>query len=322
MTMSARLSIIFVNWNSTEYLRQCLTGVIELNETAGFELIVVDNASPDGDVDSLKRLFPEIQLLKNSKNIGFGSANNIGFRHSTGDNILFLNPDTKLVGSAINILLAHLDSLKRAGILGCRLLNSDLSIQTSCIQTFPTILNQALDSDFLRKCWPRSPLWGTWPLFDDSPTPAKVEVISGACMMVKRDVFERIGMFNEQYFMYAEDLDLCRKAIRAGYNNYLISEAAIIHHGGKSSNPQIATVIKWQSILQYLVKHHGRTYAVLFRVVMSVMALFRLGLLAPGVLRGAEDAGHGSGYSAARKWKAILKTLVTHSGSLRVTPEG
>ncbi len=247
-----QLSFIFVNWNSTEYLRECIASIYEYTRDVNFELIVVDNASPDGDVGILTQQFRNLKLIESPENLGFGRANNLGFRHSTGKYVLFLNPDTKLVSPAIHTMLTHLESLEAAGIVGCRLLNSDLSVQSSCIQTFPTILNQALDTDFLRARWPHSRLWGTSPLFSDRSSPAKVEVISGACMMMRREVFERIGFFSEEYFMYAEDLDLCRKAVHAGYHNYYIGDATIIHHGGKSSSPRrrpSPSGARWCSIL-------------------------------------------------------------------------
>jgi GT2 family glycosyltransferase len=320
--MSVKLSIIFVNWNSIEYLRQCVASIYEYTRTVELELIVVDNASPDGDADILQQQFKDLKLIKSPVNIGFGRANNLGFRHSTGEHILFLNPDTRLVNPAIDILLTQSEALADAGIVGCRLLNSDLSVQSSCIQTFPTILNQALDADLLRQRWPHSRLWGTSPLVSDCGTPAKVEVISGACMMIRRDVFERIGMFSEEYFMYAEDLDLCRKAVRAGYNNYYIGDATIVHHGGKSSSPQTATVAKWHSMLQYFVKNNGYNYALLFRGVMSVVALCRLGLIALGSFGRSATGNKKSDYSMSIKWRAILRTLLTHSGTKRVPLHG
>lgn len=222
-----------MNWNSTEYLRQCIASINEYTRDVNFELIVVDNASPDQDADSLTYQFENLRLIKSPSNIGFGRANNLGFRYSAGEYLLFLNPDTRLVSPAIDIMLAKSEALEDAGIVGCKLLNTDLTVQSSCIQTFPTILNQALDADFLRRRWPHSRLWGTSPLLSDCGTPAKVEVVSGACMMIRRDVFEQVGMFSEEYFMYAEDLDLCRKVVRAGFNNYYVGAATIIHHGEK-----------------------------------------------------------------------------------------
>jgi len=317
-----QLSIIFVNWNSGDYLRECITSIYAFTRGVEFELVVVDNASPAGDAGVLERQFENLRLIRSPKNIGFGRANNLGFRHSAGNHLLFLNPDTQLVSPAIEIMLRHMDALGDAGIVGCKLLNSDLSVQTSCIQTFPTIPNQALDADLLRRRWPRSRLWGTGALLSDSATPAKVEVISGACMMLKRDLFERIGMFSEEYFMYAEDLDLCRKAVNAGYSNYFVGEATILHHGGKSSIPQTATVAKWRSILQYFEKHHGSLHTLLFRGVMSVIALFRLGILSLGFFRGPVAANRRGAYSTAAKWRAILKTLLTHSAGSRPESQG
>ena len=320
--MPVKLSIILVNWNSAEYLRKCIASIREYTRTVEFELIVVDNASPEGDADILTRQFVNLKLIKSPANIGFGRANNLGFRHSTGEYLLFLNPDTKLVNPAIDIMLKHAEKLENMGILGCRLLNSDLSVQSSCIQTFPTILNQALDTDLFRDRWPRSRLWGTAPLLSDSQTPVGVEVISGACMMVRRDVFERIGLFSEEYFMYAEDLDICRKAVRAGCTNYYIGDARIVHYGGGSSSPHTATAAKWNSMVQYFVKNRGYGYALLFRGVMSVVALFRLGLIALGLFGRSSGDNTGSGYSTSMKWRTILRTLLTCSGTKQAPSHG
>ena len=153
-------------------------------------------------------------------------------------------------------------------------------------------------------------------------TPAKVEVISGACMMIRRDAFERVGMFSEEYFMYAEDLDLCLKSVRAGYNNYFIGDARIVHHGGKSSSPQTATVAKWHSMLQYFVKNHGYNYALLFRGVMSCVALFRLVLIALWPFGRSIKGNSEAGYQTSLKWRAILRTLLTGSGTKRAPSHG
>jgi GT2 family glycosyltransferase len=311
------LSIIFVNRNSTDYLQRCITSIYEWTNSISFEIIVVDNASTTGDVDVLKRQFDRITLLKITNNLGFARANNLGFRHSSGEFVLFLNPDTELISAAIDTLLRHLGSLPDAGIIGCRLLNGDLSLQGSCIQTFPTILNQALDADCLRNRWPRNPLWGMAPLFTSSSKPARVEAISGACMLIRRRVFEQVGMFDENYFMYAEDVDLCYKAERAGYRNYFVGEATIIHYGGKSTPPQWATAKKWESILRYCLTHRGRFYTLVFRFVMTFAALGRLAIIALlSLLRKRTESKDGS-HSPSAKWSAILKTLLRSPLSTR-----
>ena len=304
------LSIIIVNWNSTAYARECIASIYEHTRGIPFEVIVVDNASPSDGVDALKEEFPDITLIKSAQNLGFARANNLGARKAKGEFLLFLNPDTKLIQPALEVMVEALRSRPDAGALGCRLLNADLSTQTSCIQTFPTILNQALDADALRNRWPNSALWGTAPLASAAAEPVPVEVISGACLLMRRDVFFKVGMFSEDYFMYAEDLDLCRKTVRAGYRNYHAGSARLIHYGGGSSAPEAATVMKWRSILHYCEKHRGKAYAFLFRLVMAVAALVRLSILgARAALKPPRRPP--AGYSPAAKWKAILATLVS-----------
>jgi GT2 family glycosyltransferase len=303
------LSIIIVNWNSTDFARACVSSIYAYTRDIEFEIVVTDNASTAGDVDVLADEFPGIRLIKSTRNLGFARANNLGVTQSTGRTLLFLNPDTKLTEPAINVMLSALDSVPDAGALGCRLLNTDLSIQTSCIQTFPTILNQALDAEVLRGLWPCSPLWGIAPLYSAGASPAPVEVVSGACLMIRRAVFDEIGRFSDDFFMYAEDLDLCQKAVSAGYRNYHTGLARVIHFGGGSSVPNSATVMKWRAIQQYLVKHRGRAYTALFRLVMAAATAGRLLILAPDSLRPARRRA--SGYSSAAKWRAILSTLIT-----------
>ena len=157
---SIDLSIIIVNWNSSDYVRACLRSIY--NETRGldFEIIVVDNASFDGCESILKEEFPGVIFIQSKENIGFGKANNLGFQHSSGRNLLFLNPDTEIVGHALNTMVRHLDALPAAGAAGCQLLNADRSIQTSCIQVFPTIINQLLDIDYLKIKFPNIKFFG------------------------------------------------------------------------------------------------------------------------------------------------------------------
>jgi len=304
------ISIIIVNWNSIDYLRECISSIYEYTSRL-FEIIVVDNASPAGDAASLERESCRFNLIKSEVNLGFAGANNLGFRNSSGKYILFLNPDTKLVSPAIDQMLQAMETVHDAGILGCTLLNEDLSVQTSCIQTFPTILNQLLDSDWLRRRLPNSKLWGTWPIYQNDEKLAKVEVISGACMLVQRQVFEQAGLFSEEYFMYAEDLDLCYKVKSHGRSNYYLGTTRLVHYGGKSSNFEKATQMKWKSIVQFCEKHRGGLYALFFRIVMAFAAFGRLLTIAGmGILRTTSGAPEPS-RSSFVKWKIVLRAVLT-----------
>jgi N-acetylglucosaminyl-diphospho-decaprenol L-rhamnosyltransferase len=307
------VSIIYVNWNSVAYIRESIRSVYEHTRGLQFEIIVVDNASPAENVDTLKEEFPEIASIKSATNLGFAGANNLGYKSCSGENILFLNPDTKLVSPAINAMLRHLRSLPDAGIMGCKLLNSDFSTQTSCIQRFPTILNQVLDVDFLRRRWPRNPLWGIGPLYSDSVEPAKVEVVSGACLLIKRAALEKVSLFSEDYFMYAEDLDLCYKVVQAGFANYYTGEGTIIHYGGKSSEPQSATMMKWRAIPRFCDKNRGRFYGSIFRIVMAFTAVGRLAVIKIASAFGNTFAPQTDLNSALAKWRTILSVLLTQS---------
>lgn len=308
------LSIICVNWNSADYLRECIASINEHTRDVSFEVIVVDNASTNEGLETLAEQFPDIRIFRSSKNLGFAGANNLGFKESRGSYVLFLNPDTKLVGPSINVLLRHIASLPNAGIVGCKLLNSDLSIQLSSIQKFPTILNQAIDAEYLRLRWPHCPLWAIAPLFSEDVTVMKVEVIPGACMLLRREVFEQVGLFSEEYFMYAEDLDLNYKLTQAGFTNYYVGEAAIIHHGGRSSSrqkiSQWGTIMKFNAMLRLFRKTRGRTYGTAYRAVMGSVAMVRLTILALMYPFRNSIGDKRSLEFASEKWKAVLNWAI------------
>lgn len=305
------LSIIYVNWNSLDYLRESIASVIEHTHSVAYEIIVVDNASLEPGVDLLKQTFPDVKIIHSENNLGFAGANNLGFRHSTGEFVLFLNPDTKLMAPSIDLLIARHKSLPDAGIVGCKLLNTDLSVQLSSIQTYPTILNQAMDAEYLRLRWPECPLWKIAPLFSEKVSLMKVEIIPGACMLLRRSVFERIGLFSEEYFMYAEDLDLNYKVKAAGLTNYYVGETAIIHHGGTSSSRQRvshwATIMKYRAMVQLFRKTRGGVYALGYRLAMGAVATGRLMLLGLMSLLGNLVSDRESLNYSREKWKTVLK---------------
>jgi GT2 family glycosyltransferase len=304
------LSIIIVNWHSAEFVRRCVDSIREQTMEPTYEIVVIDNASFDGCDQVLKKHAPEVTYIQCDENLGFAKANNYAFRASRGNGLLFLNPDTEMVGSAIKLLYCALQQLPGVGAVGARLLNSDGSLQTSCIQSFPTILNQTLDSEFFRKRWPESGLWGTEPFLREDDRPAEVEAISGACLMIKREVFERIGGFSEDYFMYAEDMDLCYRIRKAGFKNYYVPQAEVTHFGGGSSRQapsNFSIVMMRQSIWRFLRNTRGDVYGIGYRISMLLSAVGRLALLSLSLLaRRAGHRGKAQGDSF-RKWWAILR---------------
>ena len=309
-TAPVNLSIIYVNWNSVEFLRRSIASVYRHTKDTSFEIIVVDNASPEIGIDSVKQQFPQILLLKSPSNLGFAGGNNLGFRHSRGDYLLLLNPDTELCEPSIDVLMQRILRLPDAGIVGCKLLNSDGSVQLSSIQKFPTILNQALDAEYLQLRWPRCPLWQTASLFAAGAGLIRAEAISGACMLLRRHVFEQVGLMSEDYFMYAEDIDLSYKVRRAGFVNYYVGQTAILHHGGRSSAKQSvsnwATIMKYRAMVKLFQNTRGRFYAGAYRAAMGSVAAGRLILLAVAVPFSRVFEQHERVKLAFSKWKAVL----------------
>lgn len=277
------VSILIVNWNSATYLRECLASVAEQTHDLTLEIIVIDNASTEPGLDDVARDFPQVRLIGLQRNIGFAAANNEGFRHAHGRYVLLLNPDTRLVTPAINIMLEEMKVLPDAGIVGCTLLDADLSVSTTSIQRFPTILNQLLTFEFLRVRFPACPLWSIDPLFRECKEPVRVDVIPGACMLLRRDTFERVGLLSEHYFMYAEDIDLNFKVNRLGLASYYIGQARVVHHGGRSSSQH--AVSRWSTLMmqramgRYFETNHGKAYGIAYQVTMGISAILRLTLM-------------------------------------------
>jgi hypothetical protein len=279
---SIDLSIIIVNHNSSEYVKACIRSIREKTSTIRFETVVVDNASFDGCGERLASEYPDIIFVQSQSNLGFGGANNLGARHSKAQVLLFLNPDTELKNRSLNLLFDRFNKLEQPGVVGCRLLNRDGSLQSSCVQAFPTIVNQLVGAELLRRLFPKAKVWGTAALYADEGDSSEVEAISGACMMMKREVYDLVGGFSPEYFMYGEDLDLCYKVQRAGYRNYFIGDAVIVHYGGGSTKQSLNnffSVMMRESVFRFLIKFHGRLYGNCYRIGMCGSAVIRLVIL-------------------------------------------
>jgi len=309
------LSIIIVNWNSKEYLLKSIASVEAETNEIEFEIIVIDGGSFDGCDKALQEHFPRVLFIQSDKNLGFAKANNEAYKASTGRHLLFLNPDTEVRGHAIKALSDHLGALPDAGIVGPKLLNSDGSVQESCIRAFPTILNQILESDFLRAIFPDAGLWGMKPLHSSDNAAKKVEAVSGACLMIKKSVFERVGLFSSDYFMYSEDIDLCLKVRNAGLYTYYIPKAIVVHHGGGSSNSQsrentFSSVMELESRWRFFRKTRSMWYSGIYRVAMFIVCMVRVAvvLLVWPVCRMLGKKF--SGKAVLKKWMANLRWTI------------
>lgn len=238
------VSIIVVNWNVRDLLRLCLQS---LRDQAGLpmsqmQVIVVDNASADGSAAMVSAEFPEVMLLANQDNLGFGKANNQALPLCTGRHVLLLNPDTVVLDGAVAKLVQLMDRQPEVAVAGCRLLNGDMSLQRWTGGAYPRLLNLANHYFFLDRLLPSS--WRPMPLYLDHDVPQNMDVdwVSGACMILRSSALGG-RLFNPDYFMYGEDMELCHRLKQAGGRVLYTPEASIIHYQGESMKQQQGDVL-------------------------------------------------------------------------------
>ena len=314
--MSMDLSIVIVNWNSAEFVRACLRSLYRHITGIRFEILVIDGGSYDGCDQMLEREFPQTRFIQSRDNIGFACCNNLASRSASGDWLLFLNPDTEIHGPAVNRLLEAARNLPDAGAIGARLLNTNCTLQTSCLQSFPTLAHQFLDSNLLRRWFPRLKLWGMEAMFLESRKPLQVEGISGACILTPRLIFKKLGGFTETYFMYFEDMDYCAKAARFGLHNYFVPNAVVVHHGGKSTEAgldRFSSVMMAESAFRYFRSWHGAGRAEAYRLVLAVKSALRVILLTGDWLRARLLRRSRRDSGSLQKWIAIFRWCIGSS---------
>ncbi len=274
------VSVVIVNWNTREILRDCLRTVYEQTKDVEFEVIVVDNASADGSADMIRTVFPQVLLLVNSANRGFAAANNQGMAAARGRYVLLLNSDTLVLDGAIDKMVRFAEAHPEAAATACRVLNSDRTWQPTCF-LFPSALNLLIAALYVNKLFPRSRLWGrermTWW---DGLDARVVEVVAGCFILVRRDVIERVGVLDESYFMYGEEADWCYRFRKAGWNVLFTPAAQIVHLGGVSSAQAKGPMCLQlrASLLLFLRKHRGMVSYVAGCAFVSLFFLLRLPL--------------------------------------------
>lgn len=252
------ISIIIVNFNGFHYTRQCIESFYQYNTDNNHEVIVVDNNSTDGSQQELPKHFPQIVFISLKENRGFGAANNIGANIAKGEGLFFVNNDTIFQSEVVEKLSNILSSNESYGIIGPKLLNEDKSFQLSFGQ-FPTIR-----TEFTTKNQTKIKLS---PLKEMNQLLMK-EWVTGAAMMIKKELFERIGGFDDHFFMYFEDIDLCKNANKIGYQSVFVPFVSMIHFGGKSyvkENNKILFEYR-RSQLRYYDKHNSILQRILLRV--------------------------------------------------------
>jgi GT2 family glycosyltransferase len=267
------LSIVIVSWNTKEYLLPCLTSIFEKGQRMGSEVILVDNGSYDGSGSEVKKIFPSVHLIQNQKNLGFSKAVNQGVQKASGKYVLLLNPDTTVKDGAIERLVLFMDAHSDVGVAGVQLLNSDGSKQSS-IANFPSLATELFNKSLLRWFFPkRFPGKGR-----NYSEPVEVDSVIGACMVVRREAIEQVGLLDEDYFLFLEETDWCYRIKRASWKVYHVPQAEVYHFQGKSAEAERkrAKVEYYRSRYLFFKKNRGRLQWLILLSGLSIRLVFEL----------------------------------------------
>lgn len=268
------VSVIIVNWNVKDLLEKCLKSI----DGYGYEIIVVDNASADGSAQMIRQKFPQVKLIENKENRGFSAANNQGIRQATGKYILLLNPDTEVKLGAIEVLVKFLEDHPQAGAVAPKLMNSDGTLQRSVL-SFPTLSAMLMRAIFVESLWPGNPATRKYLMRDlDYSSVSAIDQPMGAAILISKSVLDQVGLFDEQSFMFFDEVDLCKRIKDAGSKIFFTPQAEIVHHLSKS-------VQKWgvfnlsrnwtRSRNLYFLKHQGPlALAALYLIDLLRISLF------------------------------------------------
>ena len=264
---SIDISLIIVSFNTREVLRESLESVAREQGNLQLEIFVVDNNSHDGSVEMVEAEFPHVRVLRSKVNLGFGAANNVALELAQGRYLVLLNSDAFLLPDSLRLSVEHMDADPTVGLAGGRLVGRDMALQPSA-RMFPSILSDFLVMTGLAHKYPKSKFFGrfdrTWA---DPFQPSEVDWVPGAFSIIRREALKNVGFFDPEFFLYSEEVDLCRRIQNAGYKILYWPDIVVIHIGGESSR-QIKTLemssagaqlVRWRmrSTLLYYRKHHG-----------------------------------------------------------------
>ena len=284
------LGIVIVNWNTREHLRRCLETVVASNCLDRCRVIVVDNASNDGSVDMARQRFPQVEVIVNEANIGYPRANNVGLRHlgfrAAGDvassaprYALLLNPDTELPRDALARMVDFMDARPEIGVAGPKLLLGDGSLDKACRRGFPTPLVSFYHYSGLARLFPKNSRFGRYNMtFADEDAELEVDSVVGAYMQVRRAAIERVGLLDEAFFMYGEDIDWAFRIKAAGYKVWYHPAVTVRHFKRAASrkNPK-AQFEFWRAMLIFYRKHFRGTTVFPVHLLILTALLFKGG---------------------------------------------
>ncbi|MGI4790071.1 MAG: glycosyltransferase family 2 protein [Janthinobacterium lividum] len=270
------VSVIIISYNTCRMTLDCLAALFADLKSIDADVWVVDNASKDGSADAVRAAFPQVHLIENPNNAGFGAANNLALKSAAGEYLLLLNSDAFVQPGAVAALVAYLKSHPEAGIVGPRLLNSDGSRQLSCYR-FPSPKRAWLENLGLTGLLARHPVLGDYQSWAHD-TEKSVEWVIGACLLVRREAYIQAGSFDEVFFMYQEETDWQRRVRDCGWDIALTPAAIVTHLGGASGASQQEKINAhfFDSLDYYIRKHHGLAGLISLRLAMIIGSAVRV----------------------------------------------
>lgn len=261
------ISIILVCWNNASYLEECLHSLYESKLTSNFDVIVVDNGSSDGSQQMLGEKFPQVKIIQNMSNLGLGKASNQGIAASEGRYVLLLNNDTKVNGPSLDAMVNFLEEEPSAAAVGGKLLNPDGSIQ-ACYNKFPSLLEEFLIATRLGEM-----LWKGYPANVSNEQVRSVSWLGSACLMLRRKALDQIGLLDESYFIYGDEVDIQYRLIKAGWKVYYLPQVTTVHYGGRSMDHWRRRKMVNRGKMLFFQKNYGPVRTYLLRSMLLVLSL-------------------------------------------------
>jgi hypothetical protein len=266
------LSIVLVCWNNKTYLEPCLESLYQSGMRSSFDVVVVDNGSTDGSQAMLREKYPDVIIIQNDGNVGLGKASNQGIEATQGRHVLLLNNDTLVNGPSFDTMVEFLDNNPKVGAVGGKILNPDGSVQ-SCYNDFSTLREEFLIATRLGEL-----LWAGYPANVSDQETRSVSWISSACLMVRRTALDQVGLLDEEYFIYGDEVDLQYRLKRAGWQIYYLPNATIIHYGGRSMNRWSRRRMVYRGKILFYQKHYGPIQTAALRTMLGGLSLAKIGI--------------------------------------------
>ncbi len=305
MTKLPSVSVVIVSYNTREMTCDCIASVLQQPHSLDMEVIVLDNKSEDGSADAIAKRFPTVKLIRSEENLGFGKGNNVAARHATKTLLLLLNPDTLVLDNAIEKLVVFSTQRPSAKVWGGKTLFADRSLNPASCWRFMSLWSLAASATGLSMMFPNSNLlnpeaYGGW----DRSTERQVDLITGCFLLLELKFWNELGAFDEKFYIYAEEADLCYRAGEHGATPTVTPTAEIVHYGGASEKVRAGKLIRlFTGKATFVHKHWSKMRAAMGIFLMKLHVLVRVALFSlSGILRG-NDAHK----TAAQEWLEIWR---------------